>query len=116
MKILCKAMGIQRSSFYAWKKHLSHPSEREKNLVSNVRLFQEYHLKYPSHGYHWLNAKIGLDKNIVLSDPMLISVARLRESRASPSITAIRRLEIRHGYSQICSCQRCRLTGRCSAS
>ena len=69
MKILCKAMGIQRSSFYAWKKHLSHPSEREKNLASNVRLFQEYHLKYPSHGYRWLNAKIRLDKNIVLSDP-----------------------------------------------
>lgn len=69
MKILCKAMGIQRSSFYAWKKHLSHPSEREKSLASNVRLFQEYHSKYPSHGYRWLNAKIRLDKNIVLSDP-----------------------------------------------
>ena len=62
-------MGIQRSSFYAWKKHLSNPSEREKNLASNVRLFQEYHSKYPSHGYRWLNAKIRLDKNIVLSDP-----------------------------------------------
>ena len=69
VKILCKAMGIQRSSFYARKKHLSHPSEREKNLASNVRLFQEYHSKYPSHGYRWLNAKIRLDKNIVLSDP-----------------------------------------------
>lgn len=69
VKILCKAMGIQRSSFYAWKKRLSHPSEREKNLASNVRLFQEYHSKYPSHGYRWLNAKIRLDKNIVLSDP-----------------------------------------------
>ena len=67
MKLLCKAMSIQRSSFYAWKKHLSHPSEREKNLASNVRLFQEYHSKYPSHGYRWLNAKIRLDKNIVLS-------------------------------------------------
>ena len=43
VKLLCKAMSIQRSSFYAWKKHLSHPSEREKNLASNVRLFQEYH-------------------------------------------------------------------------
>lgn len=62
-------MGIQRSSFYAWKKHLSQPSEREKNLASNVRLFQEYHSKYPSHGYRWLNAKIRLDKNIVLSEP-----------------------------------------------
>ena len=32
-------------------------------------LFQEYHLKYPSHGYRWLNAKIRLDKGLVLSDP-----------------------------------------------
>ena len=61
-------MGIQRSSFYAWKKRLSHPSAREKNLVSNIRLFEEYHLKYPSHRYRWLNAKIRLDEGLVLSD------------------------------------------------
>lgn len=28
-----------------------------------------YHLKYPSHGYRWLNAKIRLDTGLVLSDP-----------------------------------------------
>ena len=61
--------GIQRSSFYAWKKKLSNPSDRAKSLVSNVLLFQEYHLKYPSHGYRWLNAKIRLDTGLVLSDP-----------------------------------------------
>jgi hypothetical protein len=32
-------------------------------------LFREYHLKYPSHGYRWLNAKISLDTGLVLSDP-----------------------------------------------
>lgn len=69
VKLLCKTMGIQRSSFYAWKKHLSQPSGKEKRLLSNVLLFQEYHWKYPSHGYRWLNAKIRLDKEIVLSDP-----------------------------------------------
>ena len=68
VKLLCEIMGMQRSSFYAWKKRLSHPSVREKNLVSNIRLFEEYHLKYPSHGYRWLNAKIRLDKGLVLSD------------------------------------------------
>ena len=26
-------------------------------------------MKYPSHGYRWLNAKIRLDKGIVMSDP-----------------------------------------------
>lgn len=62
-------MGIQRSSFYSWKRNLSNPSNRTKNLVSNILLFQEYHLKYPSHGYRWLNAKIRLDTGLVLSDP-----------------------------------------------
>lgn len=37
-------------------------------MVSNILLFQEYHLKYPSHGYRWLNAKIRLDTGLVLSD------------------------------------------------
>ena len=31
-------------------------------------LFKEYHTKYPSHGYRWLNAKIRLDTGLVLSD------------------------------------------------
>lgn len=67
--LLCEMTKIQRSSFYAWKQRLSHPSDREKNLVNNILLFQEYHLKYPSHGYRWLNAKIRLDKGLVLSEP-----------------------------------------------
>ena len=50
VKLLCETMGILRSSFYSWKKHLSNPSERTRNLVSNILLFKEYHLKYPSHG------------------------------------------------------------------
>lgn len=62
-------MGIQRSSFYNWKKALSNPSPRVKALTSNVALFQEYHQNYPSHGYRWLNAKIRLDTGLVVSDP-----------------------------------------------
>jgi transposase InsO family protein len=62
-------MGIQRSSFYNWKKHLSNPAERTKTLVRSILLFQEYHLKYPSHGYRWLNAKIRLDTGRIMSDP-----------------------------------------------
>ena len=69
MTLLCEMTKIQRSSFYAWKQRLSHPSDRERNFVNNILLFQEYHLKYPSHGYRWLNAKIRLDKGLVLSDP-----------------------------------------------
>jgi len=69
VKLLCKTMEIQRSSFYNWKKRLSNPATHTRNLVSNILLFQEYHLKYPSHGYRWLNAKIRLDTGLVLSDP-----------------------------------------------
>ena len=61
-------MGICRSSFYYWKKHLSNPSNRTRNLVSNIMLFSEYHAKYPSHGYRWLNAKIKLDTGLIVSD------------------------------------------------
>ena len=69
VKLLCETMGILRSSFYSWKKHLSNPSTRTKNFVRNIHLFQEYHLRFPSHGYRWLNAKIRLDTGLVLSDP-----------------------------------------------
>ena len=69
VKLLCETMGIRRSSFYYWKKHLSSPSGKEKHLISNILLFQEYHLRFPSHGYRWLNAKIRLDTGLVLSDP-----------------------------------------------
>lgn len=69
VKLLCETMGIQRSSFYSWKKRLSNPCERTRTFVNNVLLFQEYHLRFPSHGYRWLNAKIRLDTGLVLSDP-----------------------------------------------
>ena len=36
--------------------------------MSSILLFQEYHLKYPSHGYRWLKAKICLDHKLALSD------------------------------------------------
>lgn len=61
-------MNINRSSFYKWKNRLEHPSERMKAFVSNLMLFKEYHAKYPSHGYRWLNAKIRLDTGLVVSD------------------------------------------------
>lgn len=69
VKLLCETMGILRSSFYSWKKRLSNPSDRANKLAGNILLFQEYHLRYPSHGYRWLNAKIRLDTGLVLSDP-----------------------------------------------
>ena len=67
--LLCKQAGVNRSSFYNWKRYLSHPSEKTRRSIENISLFRAYHLKYPSHGYRWLNAKIRLDTGLVLSDP-----------------------------------------------
>lgn len=61
-------MEVSRSGFYKWKQNLSHPSRRAIAFASNLMLFKEYHEKYPSHGYRWLNAKIRLDTGLVLSD------------------------------------------------
>ena len=61
-------MGIRRSSFYYWKKRLSDPAPKIKAPADNVILFREYHLKYPSHGYRWLSAKIRPDTGLKVSD------------------------------------------------
>ena len=68
VKKLCEVMNVNRSGFYKWKKRLEHPSERLRSFVSNIMLFKEYHARYPSHGYRWLNAKIRLDTGLILSD------------------------------------------------
>lgn len=68
IKSLCRAVSISRSGFYKWKARLSNPSNRLKKRMADVALFQEYHAKYPSHGYRWLNAKIRLDLGLVMSD------------------------------------------------
>lgn len=65
---LCELMGVSRSGFYKWRDHLNNPAPRTKNFLHNVMLFQEYHNKYPSHGYRWLNAKIRLDTGMIISD------------------------------------------------
>lgn len=77
VNLLCEEMDISRSSFYYWKDHLSKPSTRTKGLVDTIRLFQEYHLRFPSHGYRWLNAKIRLDTGRVLSDPYAHKCCRI---------------------------------------
>ena len=61
-------MNVNRSGFYGWLNRRIKPSTREINRNEACQLFSEYHNKYPSHGYRWLNAKIRLDKGIVYSD------------------------------------------------
>lgn len=73
---LCRVLDVNRSGFYKWKKRLEKPSERMRSFISNLMLFKEYHSKYPSHGYRWLNAKIRLDTGLVLSDQYAHKICR----------------------------------------
>ncbi len=61
-------MHINRSSFYKWLKRRSDPSIREINRIDACRLFDEYHNKFPSHGYRWLNSFIREELGVVFSD------------------------------------------------
>ena len=61
-------MNINRSGFYKWLNRRTTPSQRELNRNYSCELFNEYHAKFPSHGYRWLNAKIKLDLGVVFSD------------------------------------------------
>ena len=65
---LCIEMNINRSGFYKWLNRRNNPSNREINRNNAFNTFYEYHNKYPSHGYRWLNAKIKLDLGIIYSN------------------------------------------------
>ena len=67
--LIYEKMGIPRGSFYNRKHTLVHPVERKKALLNTPVLFEEYHLRYSSHGYRWLNAKTCLDIGAVMSNP-----------------------------------------------
>lgn len=66
--VLCNEMNIVRSGYYKWLSRRSNPSDRELKRRKACSIFQEYHDKFPSHGYRWLNAKIKLDLGIVYSN------------------------------------------------
>ena len=61
-------MNINRSGFYKWKHRIEHPTPKMVARASNIAKFQEYHDKYPSHGYRWLNAMIRNDLGLIMSD------------------------------------------------
>ena len=73
---LCIEMHINRSGFYKWLKRRSNPSQKEINRTSAFNIFKEYHDKYPSHGYRWLNAKIKLDTNTIFSNNYAHKICR----------------------------------------
>ena len=61
-------MNINRSGFYKWLNRKSNPSNRQIIRDDACKLFVQYHDRFPSHGYRWLNAKIKLDLGILYSD------------------------------------------------
>lgn len=61
-------MNINRSGYYKWFSRRLNPSIRGINPIDACRIFDDYHNKFPSHGYRWLNAKIKLDLGVVYSN------------------------------------------------
>ena len=61
-------MNVNRSGFYKWRNNMLNPSPKLLKRNADIALFKEYHNKYPTHGYRWLNAKIKLDLDIIYSD------------------------------------------------
>lgn len=47
---------------------MENPSAKMKGFLSDLMLFKEYHQKYPSHGYRWLNTTIRNETGLVMSD------------------------------------------------
>jgi len=82
--LLCETMRIQRSSFYHWKKRLTSPAPKTKALADSILLFREYHSKYPSHGYRWLNAKIRLDTGLKVSNPYAHKCCKIAGIKSRP--------------------------------
>ena len=65
---LCKIMDVNRSGFYKWRNRMNNVSSKKLQRNNDIELFRQYHLKYPTHGYRWLNAKIKLDLGQTMSD------------------------------------------------
>lgn len=65
---LYNEININRSGFYKWLNRRINPSIKEINRNAACMLFDEYHSKYPSHRYRWLNTKVKLDLGVVYSD------------------------------------------------
>lgn len=57
INMLCKEMKINRSGYYKWLYRCSNPSQREIKRKSSCVIFDEYHTKFPSHGYRCLMLK-----------------------------------------------------------
>ena len=65
---ITRVLAINRSGFYKWKNRLENPSAKLRSFIQDVQIFKEYHNRFPSHGYRWLNAKIRFDEGLVMSD------------------------------------------------
>lgn len=61
-------MNINRSSFYKWRNRMNKPNDKIIERNWDISLFKQFHDKYPTHGYRWLNAKIKLDLGLIYSD------------------------------------------------
>lgn len=56
IKDICEMMDVSRSGYYKWLRR--DPSDRDINREAMVKVVEEVHSEYPSHGYRWVAAYI----------------------------------------------------------
>ena len=71
-------------------------------MIDNIMLFREYHVKYPFHGYRWLNAKIRLDTGLVLSPAYTHKCCKIAGIKSRAKHYRYKSRAIRAVYSLIC--------------
>lgn len=67
-------MDVNRSGFYKWRNRMNNVSSKKLQRNNDIELFRQYHLKYPTHGYRWLNAKIKLDLGQTMSAVIVVVI------------------------------------------
>lgn len=60
-------MGVNRRSFYYWRKNLSSPNSYIAKRMTGIELFKKYHDLYSSHGYKCLRAMIENEEGVIFS-------------------------------------------------
>lgn len=83
-------------------------------LVDNVILFREYHMKYSSYSYRWLNVKIRLGTEHKVLDPYAHKCCKIASIKSRSEHYRYKKPGEPHKMYQNLILQGLKLTGRCS--
>lgn len=94
-------MDVNRSSFYKWRNRLKNPNDKIIQRMNDIALFNEYHEKYQSHGYRWLNAKIRLDIGVIFSDNYAHRCCKYAGIKSKAKKSKLKKIEKENTYIKI---------------